>query len=113
MALNEELLSIHSMKDKYGSFYESSPKVQLDRVKVPEELWPLLPYAEFWGISDDSIRELLVQQAPQAVQENLKAVLSRFNPALDRWLAGEEADNPKPCREYVAYSAMRMAADFI
>ncbi len=102
-----------TMKIIYGSFYSESPFVKLDEEKVPEELRPLLPYAEFWGISDDSIRELLIDKASSDVQANLKWVLAAFDVKMDRWLAGEEADDPLPSTEYVAFSAMRMAADFI
>jgi hypothetical protein len=80
--------------------------------RVPHELWPLLPYAEFWGVSDDSIRELLIQRAEPEVQANLKNVIAAFNDDLETWLAGKDADNPSPSPEYLAFSAMRMAADF-
>jgi hypothetical protein len=101
------------MKQFYGDFYHRSPKVDLDRTKVPRTFWPLLPYAEFWGIADDVTREILVDEASAAVQQNLKQVVSVFDTALDEWLAGPEADNPYPSDEYIAYSAMGMAADFV
>lgn len=107
------VLSDAHMRQMYGGFFERSPKVSVDKDRVPSELWPLIPYAEFWGIADDWAREDLVQQAPEEVKENLKAVLNAFNAALDVWLAGPEADLPTPSREYIAFSAMRMASDFI
>src|SRR5262249_4208815 len=107
------LWSAEEIKRRYGSFYDSSPKLRLDRRRVPEKLWPLLPYAEFWGISDDWAREKLVRQAPSDVRENLKATVAAFDAALTEWLAGPEADNPAPSDEYVAFSATVMAADYI
>ena len=107
------ILSNYAMKQSYGDFYSESPQVSLNKKKVPEELWPILPYAEFWGISDDSTREILIQKAPPEVQTNLKLVVAMFNEKMDNWLAGSEAENPRPSREYLAFSAMRMAADFI
>lgn len=104
------ILSAQQMKRWYGGFYDSSPKIRLDRSKVPEEFWPLLPYAEFWGIADDLTREILVKEAPADVQQDLKEAVTAFDDALDKWLAGPEADNPNPSDEYVAFSAMRMAA---
>ncbi len=94
-------------------FYDCDPGLRPDRSKVPEKFWPLLPYAEFWGISDDLAREILVKEAPADVQLNLKAAVAAFDNAMDRWLAGPEADNTSFSDEYVAYSAMRMAADYI
>ena len=113
MSDNLGVLTSDEMKQFYGAFYHRSPKVHLDPSKVPERFWPLLPYAEFWGIADDLTREILVEEAPAAVQQNLKQVVAAFDSALDEWLAGPEANDPSPSDEYVAYSAMSMAADFV
>jgi hypothetical protein len=101
------------MKDKYGPFYESSSKLSLDQRHIPQKLWPLIPYASFWGVADDWARETLVREAPKDVQQNLKAIVAAHDDLLDEWLGGEEASNPKPSVEYIAFSAMRMAADFM
>jgi hypothetical protein len=107
------ILSTEQMKQLYGSFYERSPKVRLDRRKVPEKFWPLLPYAEFWGVSDDWTREDLVKHAPADAQQNLKRVVAAFDTELDEWLAGPEADDHHPSDEYIAFVAMGMAADYL
>jgi hypothetical protein len=113
MSGDAELLSAEQLKRWYGSFYDKSPKVNLEKANVPEQLWPLIPYAEFWGIADDWTREDLIEQAPPAIQRNLKAVVSSFNNDLEAWLAGPEASNRNPSDEYVAFAAMIMAADFV
>ncbi len=113
MSETPDISSAEQMKRWYGSFYNSSPKLHLDRRKVPEKFWPLIAYAEFWGIADDVTRENLVKQAPADVQHNLKEAVAAFDSALDEWLAGPEADNPNPSDEYVAFSAMGMAADYL
>ncbi len=105
--------TLEDMKRKYGLFYQESPKVCLDKGKIPKQFWPLLAYAAFWGLSDDLERENLVLKAPPEVQHNLKKLVAAFDNALCEWLAGPEAANPNPSDEYVAYSAMIMAADFI
>ena len=76
-----DLWTAEEMKRGYGSFYRSSPGMHLDKNKVPREFWPLLPYAEFWGIADDKTRERVVSKAPMQVQENLKRVIA----AKARW----------------------------
>lgn len=107
------ILSREQMRMHYGSFFESSTKVELDRAKIPKQFWELIPYAEFWGIADDSAREQLLSDAPSEILQNLKQVVQEFDNALDEWLAGPEADNPEPSDEYIAFCAMGMAADFI
>ena len=112
MAIQTEILAFAELKAEYGEFFDHSAKVRLDKKKVPDRLRPLLPYAEFWGIADDAFRESLVQKAPPAVRSNLIAVIGANEDELDQWLAGPEADSPTPTKEYVAFSALRMAADF-
>jgi hypothetical protein len=111
MSEEVEILDTETMQRRYGAFYSSSPKVHLDKKKVPREFWPLLPYAEFWGIADDWTRQDLVKSASPDVRQNLKQVVAAFDKALDEWLAGPEADDPNPTDEYVAFCAMGMAAD--
>jgi hypothetical protein len=113
MSSSIELWNAGEMRLRYGSFYNSSPTLKLAGERVPEKFRPLIPYAEFWGISDDRLREGLVTRAPAEALQNLKAVVGAFDNALDEWLAGPEADEPDPSDEYVAFTALRMAADFI
>ena len=101
---------LSDIESSYGEFYQQGASLNLDRQKVPEKFWPLLPYARFWGLSDDWSRENLVEMAPSDVRKNLKDVVAEFDIALDEWLAGPEADEPNPSDEYIAFSAMRMAA---
>jgi len=108
----EGVLTTQEMEREYGSFFHRGSRMSLDRTGVPRNLWPLLPYAAFWGVSDDWAREDLVRDWPPAARQNLKAVIALFEDELDHWLAGPEADNPVPSPEYLAFSAMRMAADF-
>ena len=111
-ALNPVVIySLPQMKEKYGAFYDAGQRLALRPSKVPAAVRPLLPYAEFWGLADDYAREALVGKAPKAVLKNLKGALALHAAQLDAWLAGPEADG-KPSKEYVAFSALRMAADF-
>ena len=76
------------MKRLYGRFYDRGAKQHLDRRNVPEKFWPLLPYAEFWGIADDLTREILVKEAPADVQHNLKPAVAVFDNANGRMAGG-------------------------
>jgi hypothetical protein len=84
----------------------------LDPRHVPPSLRALLPLAQRFGVADDIAREALVRAAdPQVVQALVVAVRDNDD-ALDMWLAGPEATGPEFTEEYVAFSAMRMAADY-
>jgi len=108
------VLSREEMANFYGDFYNMvNPKMVLDKNKCPKELHPLLPYAEFWGISDDLMRENLVEAANKDICDNLKEVINEYDDLIDQWLASDEAYSESPSKEYIAFSAMRMAADYI
>lgn len=108
-----DALSREAMKAAYGAFWNASPRVSISDTRIPDELRILIPYAEFWGLSDDWARESLVAEAPVDVQNNLKSVVKRYEEIWEPWLAGPEAHNTSPTKEYVAFSALVMAADYI
>ncbi|PQO47229.1 hypothetical protein [Blastopirellula marina] len=110
--MNSNLLTAAQMRQRYGDFYAQSDKTPVRRDNVPPALRPLIPYAELWGLSDDLLRDERTMIAPPVAIEDLKAVIVDFDNLLDDWLAGDEADSPYPSPEYIAFSAMRMAADF-
>lgn len=111
MVAHDKVLTSEEMRDWYGPFYDQSPGQDLDPSKVPQGMRLLLPYAEFWGILDDWSREDLVAAAPVEVRKNLATIVTRFGGQFDDWLAGPEADSEVFSDEYVAFSALRMAAD--
>ncbi len=47
------------------------------------------------------------------LKENLKWVIQHFDDDMDDWLAGREAFETNPSDAYIAFSSLRMAADFI
>jgi phage portal protein BeeE len=117
MKRKPEVLTEEGMKKMYGAFYKKrdtmieDPMLRIDPENVPEEFRPLIPYAKFWGITDDVYREDLIRAAPAAVKRNLRDVVASFN--LDPWLGGPAAKGPKFSDEYIAFSAMRMGADYL
>jgi len=86
--------------------------IELNPDRVPLELRPLIPFAQAWGISDDFERELAVERASPDQVAELKAAVTRFDDHLDTWLAGDDATGPHHSNEYIAFSAMRLAADY-
>ncbi|HXK58854.1 MAG TPA: hypothetical protein PLP42_03075 [Acidobacteriota bacterium] len=54
---------------------------------------------------------MLRKAPPESIRE-LKRLIESHEDLIDAWLAGPEANDPNPSPEYLAFSAMRMAADF-
>jgi hypothetical protein len=46
------------------------------------------------------------------VLANLPAAVESFDEALDEWLGGPEAQSDEPTLAYVAFSILRMSADY-
>lgn len=111
--LINKVLTQEEMSIAYGEFFRASRKVCFDTTDVPKNLQPLISYAEFWGISDDWARQDLIQKASSDVKQNLKSVIGMFEDELDAWLACPEVAGAAPSDAYIAFSAMRMGADFI
>jgi hypothetical protein len=109
----EGILDDSRMRTVYGQFFSQSSQVDFNSEDVLHSLRVLIPYARFWGLTDDVRRELLVKSAPLLIRKNLKEVVARFDDNLDEWLAGEEAHARNPSNAYLAFSSMRMAADFL
>lgn len=84
----------------------------LNPSRIPEELHGLLTLAEKFGVSDDRIRERLVKNSLASEIQELKSAICANDDALDNWLAGPEAYGSVFSDEYIAFSAMRMAADY-
>lgn len=108
-----QILTAEQMRQLYGDFYKRGAHHRLDRSKVPRKLWPLITYAEFWGVEDDWAREDLVDDAPAEIKHNLKQVVESYDDDFDDWLAGPEADDDPLSDEYIAFTTLRMAADFV
>lgn len=89
------------------------PKALFDLGDVQAGLHQLAPYAAHWGASDDEVRETIVRSTPLSLKRNLKWMVTILDYALTEWLAGPESLSRDPTDAYVAYSAMRMAADGI
>lgn len=83
----------------------------LCRENVPEEFWHLIPLALKYGLSDDGYRGKALQTIDANEKSKLKSFLEEYDDNLDSWLSGPEADRPHYSNEYIAFSALRMAAD--
>lgn len=101
-----------ALKRRYGEFFERRT-IPLDTNKVPPAFRLLIPYAELWGIGDDIYRDELVKNAPPTAKADLLALGGEFDAPLDSWLAGPDADSRPLSEEYLAFTHMRMAFDYL
>jgi len=85
--------------------------IALDTARIPSSLHELTPYAEKWGVRDDSTREELLTSTPPAQLRDVLDKVRAFAGPLSEWLGGNEARLSIPSKEYVAFSALRMFAD--
>jgi hypothetical protein len=106
-----EILPAGVMREKYSRYAEFAPEIVIDPKHVPRSLWPLIPYAKVWGITDDLMRADLANKLGKDEVAKLHMLIQPFEDALDDWLAGPEASSPSPTAEYLAFTCMRMAAD--
>jgi hypothetical protein len=99
------------LRRKYKLDRHHRPSLSLNKENVPEDLWPLIPLAERWGVSDSLTRTDIVDHACPDDLRLLKEAVRQFGPQLNSWLAGPEAAGPEFSEEYIAFSAMRMLVD--
>lgn len=111
--LGQKVLTLDELEATWGASVLRVPRSVFALSDVPENLLLLVPYALLWGASDDWTREDVLKGTPELLQRNLKRVVSAFDDSLDDWLAGPEASSSEPSDAYVAFSAMRMSADFV
>ena len=104
-------MNVPSLRQKYGEFLLEGGNVRFDEQDVPVNLASLIPYARFWGIADDYERHALADKAPKTIGDDLWAITQAHAQQLDDWLASPEADWNNEA--YLAFSNMRMAADYI
>jgi len=80
--------------------------------KIPVQLHHLIGLAEKFGLADDKAREDVVARSSMEKRRSLKDAVGKYDDEFDLWLAGPEAAGAEYSDEYVAFSALRMAADF-
>lgn len=84
---------------------------RLNPVNVPEAFRHLIPLAEKYGIADDCYRDEVIESLTQSELMECAAFLEFYEDILDEWLAGPEAVGPDFSNEYIAFSALGMAAE--
>lgn len=77
------------LKEKFGLTAENRPIIKLDPQNVPSELYPLIPYAEQWGITDDVVRRDALEKASLETLRDLVQTVHQYAKSLGKWLSAE------------------------
>jgi hypothetical protein len=107
------ILGIDEFNALYGPFRTRGANLKLNPANVPEVLWPLIPYAEFWALAGDPDRSHLVELASPEVRQNLYDTFAEYYNQLNTWLGGTEAEKRPYSSEYIAFTEMTMAAELV
>jgi hypothetical protein len=62
-------------------------------------------------VADDLIREDIVAKTPATELDAMRSAVQSQSPVLLAWLGGPKAKGPKWSKEFIAFSALLMAAD--
>src|SRR4051794_32295543 len=84
------------LQKKHGLTAENRPTIVLDPAKVPDGLRKLIPLAARFGVSDDLIRADVLSKTSAKDLRAMRRAVAAKDDAFDEWLAGPEADNPRP-----------------
>lgn len=98
------------LQEKYGLTAENRPIIKLDQGNIPPQFRFLSTLAEIWGVSDDIIRNDVIQKASIEELQQLVDIVIPVEASLDDWLGDPQASKPKPSDEYIAVSCLRLAA---
>jgi hypothetical protein len=72
----------------------AAARTPLDPAKVPASLRGLVPLAEYWGIGDDVLREMLQEGESPAKKTAMADAVTPHNAAITAWLDGLRTGEP-------------------
>jgi hypothetical protein len=81
-----EIAPAHVLQKKYGLYADNRPTIKLDPAMVPENLRPLIPLAEKWGIGDDIIRGDVIKKSGASEKRELHDALYEPYEQVTAWL---------------------------
>jgi hypothetical protein len=88
----------------------ASAGAKVNPANVPNDLRPLIPLAERWGIGDDVDREAALARATQAERQKLRQAVEAHASKITEWLDSFGADEPMS-DEAAAFMYMQLAVD--
>lgn len=72
----------------------SRPRARRSTRQVPASLRGLVPLAEYWGIGDDVLREMMQEGESPAKKKAMADAVTPHNAAITAWLDGLRTAEP-------------------
>ena len=82
----------------------------MNKANIPSTLHQLIPYAEKWGIDDDGIRGIKIQNAKSSELNEIVNLPAHVLEALEDWLC-EYEDGIQLTSEYVRFACLDQAIE--
>jgi hypothetical protein len=99
-----------SFRAAYAPDAIAAARTPLDPAKVPASLRGLVPLAEYWGIGDDVLREMLQEGESPAKKKSLADAVNPHNAAITAWLDSWAQGEPMS-DEAAAFMYMQQGLD--
>lgn len=99
-----------SFRAAYSPDAIAAARTPLDPAKVPASLRGLVPLAEYWGIGDDVLREMLQEGESPAKKKALADAVNPHNAAITAWLDSWAQGEPMS-DEAAAFMYMQQGLD--
>ncbi|MGE8208175.1 MAG: hypothetical protein ACN6RH_01565 [Stenotrophomonas rhizophila] len=99
-----------SLRAAYAPDAIAAARTPLDPAKVPASLRGLVPLAEYWGIGDDVLREMMQEGESPAKKKAMADAVTPHNAAITAWLDGLRTGEPMS-DEAAAFMYMQLGLD--
>jgi hypothetical protein len=99
-----------SFRAAYAPDAIAAARTPLDPAKVPANLRGLVPLAEYWGIGDDVLREMMQEGESPAKKKAMADAVNPHNAAITAWLDGLRTGEPMS-DEAAAFMYMQQGLD--
>ncbi|WP_447595860.1 hypothetical protein [Stenotrophomonas rhizophila] len=83
-----------SFRAAYAPDAIAAARTPLDPANVPAHLRGLVPLAEYWGIGDDVLREMMQEGESPAKKKAMADAVNPHNAAITAWLDGLRTGEP-------------------
>ena len=87
-------VSADAFRAAYAPDAIAAARTPLDPANVPAHLRGLVPLAEYWGIGDDVLREMMQEGESPAKKKAMADAVTPHNAAITAWLDGLRTGEP-------------------
>lgn len=97
----------------YKMPHEEAKPPKLNPGKIPKDCYQYISLAEKFGIADEGYRIDLLDSLGENEKEELRSFIRSCPSSLNNWLCGKDSESKEPSDEYITFTALVMAADYV